>query len=505
MTKKQLVEALKDIEWNQIEFKEARFAVPQSAYVAVSSFANTHGGWIVFGIKEDAGEYIVSGVAEADKVARDFLSSLKADNKVNHDIQLIEKKYCINGKHVLAFHIKEASHYNKPIYLNNDIRQSYIRKGGGSFKCTNLELERLLHDSTFDRWDGRIFNYPLEQAFDNIALKWYRTIFNNANPGYEVSQTDVEFLHQWGFLIRDNRTFIPTNASIILFGSPAALHQLLPRPILDVQWIPAKQDDSIPEIRWTDRYISETNIINTWREFVTKYLHNASIPFSIDSETLMRRDAPPEYRVFREATVNLLIHQNYADHSRKATVKFFSNCMSYWNPGDVFGDDSLLFEPGEKELRNPRIVSALRRIGLCDQAGTGIPMLKKVWLELTNSSPTIDNNRSNKSYELNLGFHNNSSFEPKSGSKSRSKSGSKSKIFEANNKSIITNKIVSYMDDSERSMSDISNHLGYNSISRVLKEAMHKLICDGIIVMTIPDKPKSSKQKYRLVKTPEKG
>ena len=46
----ELKDLLKAGEWNDIEFKEARTAVPKSAFETVSAFANTHGGWLVFGI-----------------------------------------------------------------------------------------------------------------------------------------------------------------------------------------------------------------------------------------------------------------------------------------------------------------------------------------------------------------------------------------------------------------------------------------------------------------------
>ena len=57
----------------------------------------------------------------------------------------------------------------------------------------------------------------------------------------------------------------------------------------------------------------------------------------------------PVFRVFREAAVNLLIHQDYADHCRKAVITFFLDEIQFWNPGDVFGDDRTLLQPGEME------------------------------------------------------------------------------------------------------------------------------------------------------------
>ena len=90
--------------------------------------------------------------------------------------------------------------------------------------------------------------------------------------------------------------------------------------------------------------------------------------------TLERRDAPPSFRVFREAAMNLLIHQDYSDHSRKATIQFFKDGIRFWNPGDIFGDDTRLLEPGEKDVRNPAIAMAMRRIAMCEQAGINRPI-----------------------------------------------------------------------------------------------------------------------------------
>lgn len=123
-------------------------------------------------------------------------------------------------------------------------------------------------------------------------------------------------------------------------------------------------------------------------------------PSHFDPVTLGRRDDPPGFRVFREAAVNLLIHQDYGDHSRKGVIKFFRDGIQFWNPGDVFGDDSRLWEPGEKEVRNPSIAMAMRRIAMCEQAGTGLRMMREAWKKLGHPSPTYKNDRARKAFEF---------------------------------------------------------------------------------------------------------
>ncbi len=84
----ELKKLLKAGEWNDIEFKEARKAVPKAAFETVSAFANTHGGWLVFGIAQHGEEFEIVGVERPDKVQNDFLSVLHADVKINMTLML---------------------------------------------------------------------------------------------------------------------------------------------------------------------------------------------------------------------------------------------------------------------------------------------------------------------------------------------------------------------------------------------------------------------------------
>ena len=53
-------------------------------------------------------------------------------------------------------------------------------------------------------------------------------------------------------------------------------------------------------------------------------------------------------------------------------IRFFDDRTLLWNPGDAYASADDLLDPGDKELRNPKIVAAFRRIGLSEQAGPGM-------------------------------------------------------------------------------------------------------------------------------------
>lgn len=401
MDKDELIARLKKFEWSDVEFKKAQRGVPQDAYKTVSAFSNTAGGWLVFGIKDNRGNLEIVGVIEVDKVQNDFLSCLRTKDKLNRPIDVKEDFLEYEDKTLLVFYIPEARRADKPVYLTDDIRKSYIRRGGGDEKCTMEEIERFIRDASAQRYDGDLIeDLDAEDFFDKDSVAWYRRVFNEINPGRHETLSDVEFLNEWGFIAETQDRLIPTRAAGLLFGHGRYVRQILPRAIVDYQFINTDFDKWSPEKRWHDRKVIEENIIQAWQILVERYMKHAERPFEIDAATLRRPDVPPDYISFREAAINLLIHQDYGDHTRKPVVKFFRDRAIFWNPGDAFATTDQLLDPTEKEVRNPAIVNAFRRIGLSDQAGTGIKSIFRGWRELGNIPPEIRNNKENKTFEL---------------------------------------------------------------------------------------------------------
>ena len=402
MEKAELIERLKGHEWTDVEFKKAQRGVPESAYETVSAFSNTEGGWLVFGVRDRGGSFEIVGVLDVDKVQNDFLSALRTSQKLNRVVAAKERLIDADGKALLVFHIPEARRQDKPVYLGGDIRKSFIRRGAGDERCTPAEIERFLRDATDERYDAATVDLDPGRCFDDESVRWYRTRFYDRNPDHDESLSHPEFLHHWGLIVETGGRLLPTRAAVLLFGVDPAFRQVLPRPVVDCQWRRGDWPEEVQEERWADRLVIETNLVKTWRALVERYLQRAEKPFSIDPETLQRVDRPPDYVAFREAAINLLIHQDYADHTRKPSIRFFDDRTLLWNPGDAFASAEELLDPGEKEVRNPRIVSAFRRIGLSEQAGTGIRAIFDRWRGLGRVPPVVENDRTRKAFQLTL-------------------------------------------------------------------------------------------------------
>jgi ATP-dependent DNA helicase RecG len=212
--------------------------------------------------------------------------------------------------------------------------------------------------------------------------------------------SDLEFLDHWGFLVHRAGSLLPSRASVLLFGMDSAFRQVLPRPVIDCQNIDSNLIDSAGDNRWSDRLVIEQNLIESWRSLLDWYMKHAERPFRVDSVTLQREDAPPDYIAFREASINLLIHQDYSDDGRKPVLQVFRDNTRFWNPGESFASTDELLDPGEKEVRNPRIVNAFRRIGLSEQAGTGVRAIFRSWQQLGHVPPLIRNEKERHAFEL---------------------------------------------------------------------------------------------------------
>ena len=55
--------------------------------------------------------------------------------------------------------------------------------------------------------------------------------------------------------------------------------------------------------------------------------------------------------------------------------------------------------------------------------------------------------------------------------------------------------------ESEKSTREILKYLGLKSKTNFIKRTLNPLIEKGLLVRTVPDKPNSSNQKYKTVKT----
>ena len=402
MEREELIRRISGYEWNDIEFKEAQRDVLRNAYETVSAFANTEGGYLVFGARQSSDGFEVASVLSVDKLQGDFLTALQQQGKISVVLDVRAELHRLEKAALLVIYVPETSFGEKPVRLNGDIRLSFVRKGGSDARCSANERDRFLIDAMAQQFDGQAADQDLDNVFDPDGIRWYREIYER-RPGNRSSEnlSDSDFLDEMDLLVERDGRRRPTHAAILLFGSNAAFRQLLPRPVVDCQRFALTYPEADTGMRWMDRMVLDVNLIRTWWGLADWYQRFAERPFRIDPTSWQRDDTPPDYCAYRESMINLLIHQDYSDHTRKAELCYYADRIVFWNPGNALASTEDLLQPGQKEVRNPRIVAAFRRIGLNESGGWGLwDICCRNWQKLGNVLPEIMNDKGRKHFTL---------------------------------------------------------------------------------------------------------
>ena len=311
MTRDEFLERLSGIEWNDLEVKEAARDVPNSAYETVSAFANTAGGYLVFGVREADGKFNVVGVLEVDKVQSAFLNTIRSGQKLSKIVDVSEKLIDCDGASALVFYVPEVHRRDKPVFLNGDLRKSFVRRGSSDQHCTPDQIKAFLRDADIVPYDCHIISdLNLERCFSNSSLAWYRSVFATKDQKYDPSASDLEFLHSKGFIRERDGKHFATRAAILLFGSEAAVRQTLGRPVVMCYKLLTNRDDPQTEERWSDRIVLEENLVETWRA-ITDLLEN----IKVTNRTFFRRT---HLNPLIEGGILQLRYPDNPKHSRQA-------------------------------------------------------------------------------------------------------------------------------------------------------------------------------------------
>ena len=137
-------------ESNYIEAKKALGGLPESLWETYSAFANTCGGVILLGVREDPDRTLHAVNLPAPKaLVRDLWEDLNNPDIVNVNI-LTEDDITIenlDGKHIIAVNVPPAERKDKPVYIGKDVfKGTYCRIGDGDFRCSEEEIRRMLDE-----------------------------------------------------------------------------------------------------------------------------------------------------------------------------------------------------------------------------------------------------------------------------------------------------------------------------------------------------------------------
>ena len=116
---------------NRREVKSAKGGLPGSLWDTYSAMANTYGGVIILGVKENTdGSWYTTGLKDVSRLKKDFWNTINNQTKVS--INLLQEKdvtdYEKDGDVILVIYVPAADRENKPVYLNQDLFGSTFKR-----------------------------------------------------------------------------------------------------------------------------------------------------------------------------------------------------------------------------------------------------------------------------------------------------------------------------------------------------------------------------------------
>ncbi len=376
-----------------VEFKSAKGGFPGSFWQTYSSFANTHGGVIILGVKEKDGLFTLDGLTQEQivKYRKDFFDSAHNSNKINRciiseeDVQEVE----FNGMYVLFFYIPQVNVSLRPIYCGTDpYKGTYRRDWEGDYFCSPEEVSSMYADANLSQSrDARIIeNFGIDDL-DMSSVKQYRILFDKANPDHVWSSLETEdFLKKINVLRSDRKTKQEgvTIAGLLMFGTYSSLTEALPNFFPDYQ---EKQTDGN---RWINRICPDGNWESNLFQFYRKILPilQGFLPKPFKLEDNMRQGETSAHVAVREAFTNCLVHADYSINASLNVYKF-PNYILFSNPGTLLISIKQYYKGGESVCRNKLLQTMFTFLGSAEKAGSGTDKIMHGWDEHNWKRPSL--------------------------------------------------------------------------------------------------------------------
>ena len=385
---------LENKESADLEFKSAKGGFPHSFWETYSSFANTDGGAIIFGIKEKDEQFFLDGLTkeQAKKYEKDFFNSMHNKEKINipllkeTDVEIVE----FDKSYFVFFYIPKADRSFKPVYCGLDpYTGTYRRDLDGDYHCTREEVNSMFADANLaSPIDGRILKNFSKKDLDIDSIKQYRRRFEQWNPDHVWNAlSEDEFLEKLNVFRRDRKTgeYGLTYAGLLMFGTYSAIMDENPNFFPDYQEI---QD---PKDRWVNRICPDGNWESNLFQFYSRVLpilqNFLPKPFVLEGN---QRKAETSASVsIREALTNALVHADYTVNASLNIYKY-PNKMVFANPGTMLISLKQYYKGGESVCRNKYLQTMFTFLGLAEKAGSGADKIIHGWKEQNWKNPYIE-------------------------------------------------------------------------------------------------------------------
>ncbi len=379
-----------------LEVKSARGGLPNSLWESYSAFANSEGGVIVLGVKENSkdGSLYVEGLDDVRKLLKDFWNMVNNRQKVSCNIltdsmAVLDK---IEGKDVIVIRVPRAERTSRPVYVGSDPRTgTYRRNFEGDYHCSIDEVSLMIRDSALVTDDNKLLTDLDVSVFCPDTVKSYRNIFKLIRQNHLWNkEDDAMFLRRIGAVREDKDTgkFHPTVAGLLMFGYEYEITAVFSNYFLDYQ---ENRTNGI-YARWTDRITSQSgdwsgNVFDFLLRVIPKLQADLKVPFMFKGNHL--DEDTPLHKTVREATVNMLANADFYGR-RGVVVQKGVDGFRFANPGSMRVSLTEAIQDSASDPRNGVMMKMLAMVKYGERAGSGLQGIFKTWQSVYHCAPKLE-------------------------------------------------------------------------------------------------------------------
>jgi ATP-dependent DNA helicase RecG len=482
---KELVRLLKQGEGPTLEFKRSTGELREGMQT-ICAFLNGSGGIVIFGVRPDGA---AAGQEVSDQTLREIAqASDRFSPSINPSIRRIKFK---TGREVVAVSV-EGGLDAKPFTYDG---RGYERVGSTTRRMTQVRYEKVLLDRAHGkrRWE----NEPAEgvELRDIDREEVFRIVEAAKSEGRligSVGNRVADVLDRLK-LRRDGRIL---QAAVVLFGK-----EFLPDyPQCELRMARFRGKDKTEFLDQRQIRAPAFKLLEEAELFCQRHF---PLPGKIVSGKLQRVDTPlipPD--AMREILVNAIVHRDYSVAGGAISLAVFDDRVEVWSAGTYPTGitPDMLSRDHQSVQRNPIIADVFFRAGLIEKWGRGtnrvIDMCKAAGVPLPEfeeiSGAAVVRFRVNVLgpqkvagvEEVKIRDQVVIKLQPESQPELQPES--------------LGDRVLRLLKAGPLSKAELSARLGQKGVSGQLNKVIRSLLAKRQIEYTIPDKPNSRLQKYRL-------
>lgn len=465
-----------------VEVKAAHKGCPEKLYDTLSSFSNQDsGGTLVFGLDEKQ-NFAKVGVYDPQDLQKKVM---EYGEQMTPVVRPVFTVYAEEEKVFVSAEIPPVDVTERPCFktAKGRLQGSYIRVGDADKPMTEYEVSSYEAFRKKYRDDIREAVGASIETLDPTKLEDYLLRKKKNRPHLETVPT--EQLYELTGILKSGKV---TLSAVMLFGYYPQAY--FPQLSVIATCVPSTEMGILNETgqRFTDSRRIEGTLPEMLEGSLAFVRTNMRTATAIDPKTGMRRDTP-QYPMdaVREAVLNALVHRDYSIHTEGMPIQLtmYADRLEVSNPGGLYGrltvDQLGHVQP---DTRNPVMVTAMEVLEQTENRYSGIPRIRHAMAELSLPEPVFSDRRGTFTVTL---YNRREIVQQEQ----------KERVVEEKQQNVVYDPrgLLAFCQE-PKTRKEIIAYLNISSEQYALRKYLDPLVQCGAIQLTIPEKPKSRKQKY---------